>query len=160
MAREKIPTTPAVQFLKAKNIPFRLHAYAYEERGGTSVAAEQLDVHEHRVIKTLVMEDENRSPLIVLMHGDREVSTKNLARALAVKSITPCDPKAAQRHTGYLVGGISPFGTRKALKVYMEGTIPPLQTVFINAGKRGLLAEIATDDLLRVLDPKPVHVAL
>lgn len=160
MAKEKFPVTPAVRMLRSKKIPFNLRTYTYEDRGGTSVSARELHVDEHMVIKTLVMEDEKKRPLIVLMHGDRQVSTKNLARTLGVKSINPCDPQVAQRHTGYLVGGTSPFGTRKSLKVYMESSIMSLPKILINAGKRGLLAEMTPDDLIKALDPVTVDVAV
>ena len=148
MAKEKFPITPAIRMLRSKKIPFNLRTYTYEDRGGTSVSARELHVDEHMVIKTLVMEDEEKRPLIILMHGDRQVSTKNLARTLGVKSINPCDPQVAQKHTGYLVGGTSPFGTRKSLKVFMESSIMSLPKILINAGKRGLLAEMTPDDLI------------
>ena len=160
MAKEKFPVTPAIRMLRSKKIPFNLRTYTYEDRGGTSVSARELHVDEHMVIKTLVMEDEKKRPLIVLMHGDRQVSTKNLARTLGVKSINPCDPQVAQKHTGYLVGGTSPFGTRKSLKVFMESSIMSLPKILINAGKRGLLAEMTPDDLIKALDPVTVDVAV
>lgn len=160
MAKEKIPTTPAIRILKQQKVPYTLRTYHYEDRGGTAVSARELDVDEHQVIKTLVMEDEKGTPLIILMHGDREVSTKNLARALGAKSIKPCDPKVAQKHTGYLVGGTSPFGTRKPLRVYMESTIQTLPQIYINAGKRGLLAEMSPEVMMKVLNPVPVEVAV
>lgn len=160
MAKEKFPVTPAIRMLRSKKIPFNLRTYTYEDRGGTSVSARELRVDEHMVIKTLVMEDEKKRPLIVLMHGDRQVSTKNLARTLGVKSINPCDPQVAQKHTGYLVGGTSPFGTRKSLKVFMESSIMSLPKILINAGKRGLLAEMTPDDLIKALDPVTVDVAV
>lgn len=160
MAKEKFPVTPAIRMLRSKKIPFNLRTYTYEDRGGTSVSARELHVDEHMVIKTLVMEDEKKRPLIVLMHGDRQVSTKNLARTLGVKSINPCDPQVAQKHTGYLVGGTSPFGTRKSLKVFMESSIMSLPKILINAGKRGLLAEMTPNDLIKALDPVTVDVAV
>ena len=160
MAKEKFPVTPAIRMLRSKKIPFNLRTYTYEDRGGTSVSARELRVDEHMVIKTLVMEDEEKRPLIILMHGDRQVSTKNLARTLGVKSINPCDPQVAQKHTGYLVGGTSPFGTRKSLKVFMESSIMSLPKILINAGKRGLLAEMTPDDLIKALDPVTVDVAV
>lgn len=146
--------------LKQKKVPYTLRTYQYEDRGGTTVSARELKVDEHSVIKTLVMEDEKRAPLIILMHGDREVSTKNLARTLGAKTIRPCDPKIAQKHTGYMVGGTSPFGTRKPLRVYMESTIQTLPKIYINAGKRGLLAEMSPEALMKVLNPVPVEVAI
>ncbi len=160
MAKEKIPATPAIRMLKRQKVPYRLRTYQYVEKGGTAVSARELKVDEHQVIKTLVMEDEKKDPLIILMHGDREVSTKNLARTLGAKTISPCDPKVAQKHTGYMVGGTSPFGTRKPLRVYMESTIQSLPKIYINAGKRGLLAEIPPEALIKVLKPVPVEVAI
>jgi Cys-tRNA(Pro) deacylase len=160
MAKDKIPVTPAVLALKKNQVDFIPRSYRYEEHGGTRVSARELGVPEHEVIKTLVMEDEGGSPLIVLMHGDREVSTKALARILGVKSVRPCDPKTAERHTGYRVGGTSPFGTKKPLPVYMEETIPGLPRILINAGSRGLLAEMPPSELVRVLNPAPVRVAI
>ena len=160
MDKEKFPTTQAIRVLRQHKVDFQLRPYKYEERGGTAVSARELGVDEHQVIKTLVMEDEKGSPLLILMHGDREVSTKNLARMLQVKSIQPCDPEVANRHTGYLVGGTSPFGTRKSLPIYVESTVLDLPRIFINAGKRGLLAEMAPAELKRVLKPIPVHVAI
>ena len=134
--------------------------YRYEEHGGTRVSARELGVDEHAVVKTLVMEDERREPLIVLMHGDREVSTKQLARQTGRKTVTPCDPAVAQRHTGYMVGGTSPFGTRKTLPVFIERTILELDTVYINGGRRGFLVALSPQEIARVLNPTVVHVAL
>ena len=149
----------AVAVLKKHQVAFTEHEYRYEERGGTAVSSRELGVDEHSVIKTLVMEDENKRPLIVLMHGDREVSTKNLARQIGVKTITACAPEVAQRHTGYLVGGTSPFGTRKPLPVYMERSIGDLDRLFINGGRRGFLVSLAASELMRVLSPTLVEVA-
>ena len=160
MAKEKIPTTPAILALKAQSADFTLHPYPYEERGGTKTAADKLMVDEHRVIKTLVMEDETGKPLIILMHGDKEVSTKSLARDIGVKSVSPCNPAIAEKHTGYKVGGTSPFGARKAIPVYMEQTIADLPEIFINAGSRGLLARMPSAELIRILKPITVSVAL
>jgi Cys-tRNA(Pro) deacylase len=160
MKKEKIPTTPAILALKAQGTDFTLHTYPYEERGGTKRAAGKLGVDEHRVIKTLVMEDEAGKPLIILMHGDKEVSTKSLARSIGVKSVSPCNPAIAEKHTGYKVGGTSPFGTRKAMPVYMEQTIVDLPEIFINAGSRGLLARIPSSEVIRILKPVAVSVAL
>ena len=154
------PSTPAVLLLRGQGVSFTEHTYRYEERGGTAVAARELGVPEHAVVKTLVMEDESRKPLVVLMHGDREVSTKNLARQVGAKAVTPCKPDAATRHTGYLVGGTSPFGTRKPLPIYIERTILDLPTIYINGGSRGFLLGVAPADVLRVLDAKVVDVAL
>jgi len=160
MAKDKIPATPAARVLKASGLAFSLRTYRYEPRGGTKVSARELGVDEHRVVKTLVMEDENQRPLIVLMHGDREVSTKALARLLGVKTVMPCTPETANRHTGYLVGGTSPFGTRKPLPIYAEASILELPVIYINAGKRGLLAEMHPRDLAAILTPIPVNVAI
>jgi Cys-tRNA(Pro) deacylase len=160
MTKEKIPTTPAILALKAQEADFTLHTYPYEERGGTKVSAKKLGVDEHCVIKTLVMEDETGKPLIILMHGDKEVSTKSLARIIGVKSISPCNPSVAEKHTGYKVGGTSPFGIRKIMPVYMEKTVADLQEIFINAGSRGLLARMRSTELIRILKPIEVQVAL
>jgi len=160
MNKEKIPTTPAVLALKAHKAQFTLHTYPYEERGGTKTAAGKLMVDEHSVIKTLIMEDETGKPLIMLMHGDKEVSTKSLARALGVKSVSPCNPAVAEKHTAYKVGGTSPFGTRKTMPVYMEQTIADLPDIFINAGSRGLLARMPAAELIRLLKPVRVSVAI
>ena len=160
MSKEKIPTTPAVLALKAQKAQFTLHTYPYEERGGTKTAAGKLMVDEHSVIKTLIMEDETGKPLIMLMHGDKEVSTKSLARALGVKSVSPCNPAVAEKHTAYKVGGTSPFGTRKTMPVYMEQTIADLTDIFINAGSRGLLARMSAAELIRLLKPVRVSVAI
>ncbi|PKN29924.1 MAG: Cys-tRNA(Pro) deacylase [Deltaproteobacteria bacterium HGW-Deltaproteobacteria-21] len=154
------PITQAIRVLKQKNADFTLRPYRYQEKGGTEVASRELGMDEHQVIKTLVMEDDRGNPFLVLMHGDREVSTKNLARIMGVKTVKPCDPDTAHRLTGYMVGGISPFGTRKSLPVYLEETILELPTILINAGKRGLLAEIAPGELVRVLNPAAVRVAI
>ena len=160
MSRDKLPITQAVRVLKENGVKFTLRTYKYEEKGGTPVASRELGVDEHQVIKTLVMEDDLKKPLLILMHGDNQVSTKNLARVLGVKSVEPCDPETAHRRTGYVVGGISPFGTRKPLQVYVEASILDLPRIYINAGKRGLLAEISPDDLKKVLNPTPVNVAI
>jgi Cys-tRNA(Pro) deacylase len=149
----------AVPVLKKHQVAFTEHEYRYEQRGGTAVSARELGVDEHSVIKTLVMEDENKRPLIVLMHGDREVSTKSLARQIGAKVITPCAPEVAQRHTGYMVGGTSPFGTRKPLQVYMERSIGALDRLYINGGRRGFLVSLAAADLIRVLSPTLVEAA-
>jgi len=160
MTKDKIPVTPCLLLLKQQRITFELRPYRYEEHGGTRVSALELGVDEHLIIKTLVMEDEKKSPFIVLMHGDRQVSTKSLARTLGVKSITPCDPKVAEKHTGYKVGGTSPFGTRKPLIIYMEESITSLPKILINAGSRGLLAEMSPTDLVRGLNPVMVNAAI
>lgn len=160
MAREKPPITPAIRMLRAEKVAFTDHLYAYEEKGGTAVSARELGVDEHCVIKTLVMEDENRSPLIVLMHGDLQVSTRELARSAGVKQISPCSPETARKHTGYLVGGTSPFGTRRSMPVFMEEGIAGLEKIYINGGKRGYLVEMAPRDLIRVLKPITVNVGI
>ena len=149
--------TPAVRYLRAKKIYFKPHLYPYEEHGGTRQAAEVLKIPEHAVIKTLVMESEAGRPLIVLEHGDYQVSTKQLARILGLKRITPCAEEKAQKYTGYQVGGISPFGTRKSLPVYVEKSILTLDTLYINGGKRGFLIEITPDDLVRALKVEEVE---
>jgi Cys-tRNA(Pro) deacylase len=160
MSKERIPATPAVLAMKQGGVAFTLRPYRYEEHGGTRVSARELGVDEHEVVKTLVMEDEEGAPFIILMHGDRQVSTKNLARTLGVKAVAPCDPRTAERHTGYRVGGTSPFGTRKPLRIFMEEGIAGLPRLLINAGSRGLLAEMAPADLIRVLKPVLVKVAV
>ena len=154
------PVTPAVRLLREKDVAFEPHLYDYVERGGTSHSAEALGVDEHAVVKTLVMETDARKPLLVLMHGDREVSTKQLARALGVKGVHPCDFAQAQKHTGYLVGGTSPFGTRARLPVYVERTIFDLPKIYINGGKRGFLVEIVPQVLRDVLKVEEVEVAI
>jgi Cys-tRNA(Pro) deacylase len=152
--------TPATGFLKARGVTFTEHEYEYIEHGGTEVPARALGVPEHHIVKTLVMQDEARKPLIVLMHGDRKVSTKNLARQAGRKSIEPCRPEVAQRHTGYPVGGTSPFGTRKPLPVYAERSIFALAEIYINGGRRGLLVKVRAADLARALEPILVDAAL
>lgn len=160
MARDKSPVTPAVRQLRAEKVAFTDHPYDYEEKGGTAVSARELGVDEHCVIKTLVMEDERKNPLIVLMHGDLQVSTKELARIVGVKQISPCTPDAAQKHTGYMVGGTSPFGARRRMTVYMESSISALERIYINGGKRGYLVGMEPGELIRVLKPVPVTVGI
>jgi Cys-tRNA(Pro) deacylase len=152
--------TPATQKLKAERVQYSEHFYEYVEHGGATRGADELGVPAAEVVKTLVMEDENASPLIVLMHGDRKVSTKNLARQAGKKRIEPCKPELAQRHTGYMVGGTSPFATRKPLRVYMERSILDLPEIYINGGRRGFLVKLKTSELVRVLAPQLVDVAL
>jgi Cys-tRNA(Pro) deacylase len=152
-------STPAVHFLRRHGVEFTEHSYRYEEHGGTRVSARELSVDEHVVIKTLVMEDDDKEPLIVLMHGDREVSTKQLARQIGKRSIEPCAPAVAERHTGYMVGGTSPFGTRKAVPVYIERTILDLDRAYINGGRRGFLVSLAPSEIVRALGASPVDVA-
>ena len=160
MAHSTAPVTPAVRALRAAGVPFTEHLYRYEEHGGTRVSARELGVDEHAVVKTLVMEDDARSPLIVLMHGDLEVSTKQLARAIGRRHVEPCKPDVANRHSGYLVGGTSPFGLRKAMRVYVERTILDLPRIYINGGARGFLVGITPADLVRVLNPTLVVVGI
>ena len=152
--------TPAQAFLKQRGIAFSEHTYKSVEHGGTAVPAQALGVPEHAVVKTLVMEDEDKKPLIVLMHGDRTVSTKNLARQAGRKSVEPCAPEVAQRHTGYQVGGTSPFGTRKEMPVFVERSILALPEIYINGGRRGLLVRVRSADLALALRLSPVDVAL
>jgi len=152
--------TPATRWLRERGISFSEHPYAYEEHGGTAVSARELGVDEHAVVKTLVMEDETTAPLVVLMHGDRKVSTKALAREIGVKRIAPCDPDVARRHSGYLVGGTSPFGTRKPIRTYVEATVLDLARVFVNGGRRGYLVGVAPQILVEPLAATPVHCAL
>ncbi len=156
---EDFPITQAVRALRSAKVGFTPHLYDYVEHGGTAHSAASLGVDEHTVIKTIVLEDERKQPLICLQHGDREVSTKNLARAIGCKTITPCTPEVANRHTGYLVGGTSPFSTRKPIPIYLQESITALPRIFINGGKRGILVGIAVDDLVRVLKPTLVDAA-
>jgi Cys-tRNA(Pro) deacylase len=160
VSKEKLPVTPAIRVLREYQVAYTPLLYKYEERGGTAVSARELGVDEHQTIKTLIMEDERHNPLIVLMHGDREVSTKELARFLGVKTITPCRPEIANKHSGYLVGGTSPFGTHKPMPVYLEETILQLPRIYINAGKRGFLVEMQPEDLMLVLRPTLVRVGI
>ncbi len=154
------PETPATRFLRTHNIAHSNHLYDYEEHGGTKVSARELNVDEHAVVKTLVMEDENAKPLIVLMHGDRKVSTKELARQIGCKKVEPCKPDVANRHTGFLVGGTSPFGTKKPMPVCIEKSILDLPLIYVNGGRRGYLVGVHPHDILRVLQPKVVEAAL
>ncbi|MGE0790363.1 MAG: Cys-tRNA(Pro) deacylase [Sandaracinaceae bacterium] len=156
---DRLPVTPAIRALRAAKVAYAPHLYEYVERGGTRVSAEALGVDEYAVVKTLVFEDDAKRPLIVLMHGDREVSAKGLARLLGQKSIRPCDPKTAERHSGYQVGGTSPFGTKKPMPIYVEASILELPAIYINGGKRGFLVEIDPRELVRVLGVTPVSVA-
>lgn len=154
----KLPVTPAIRALRAAKVAFDVHEYEYVPRGGTKASAAALEVDEHAVIKTLVFEDEDRRPLIVLMHGDREVSGKELARVLERKRVVPCDPAVAEKHTGYQVGGTSPFGLRRPIPIYFEATILALERIYINGGRRGLLVSLPTSELVRTLAPMPVSV--
>ena len=158
--KEHISETQATQLLRKHQVSFDEHPYPYEEHGGTSVSARELNVPEHAVIKTLVMQDEAAKPLIVLMHGDCKVSTKNLARGIGCKSVEPCKPEVAQRHSGYMIGGTSPFGTKKAMPVYVEQSILTLERIYINGGRRGFLVSLAPQVLMDLLNAKPVQCAL
>jgi Cys-tRNA(Pro) deacylase len=160
LSSKRAPSTPATRMLKSAGVSYTEHFYEYEEHGGTRVAAAALSVPEHAVVKTLVMEDEARQPLIILMHGDLEVSTKQLARAAGHRSVAPCKPDVANRHTGYLVGGTSPFGTRKPLPIYVEATILDLPAIYINGGSRGFLLGLSPSVLVALLGPTPVHVGI
>lgn len=154
------PETQATKFLRQHGVVYSSHLYTYEEHGGTNVSSRELNVDEHCVVKTLIMEDESTKPLIVLMHGDCKVSTKDLARKIGCKKIEPCKPDVANRHTGFLVGGTSPFGTKKTMPVYVEKTIFDLPLIYINGGRRGYLVAIAPHELTRLLDAHVVEVAL
>ena len=154
------PETPATRFLRKHQVAYSSHLYTYEEHGGTKVSARELDVDEHQVVKTLVMEDESQKPLIVLMHGDCKVSTKELARQIGCKKVEPCKPEAANRYTGFLVGGTSPFGTKRTMPVYIEKTILDLPLIYINGGRRGYLVGIHPSDLQRLLSPVVVQMVL
>jgi Cys-tRNA(Pro) deacylase len=156
----KVSETPATAFLKKHGVAFTEHPYDYEERGGTRVSSEKLGVPEHSVVKTLVMEDDAKKPLVVLMHGDREVSTKNLARQIGKKRVEPCKPDVAERHSGYQVGGTSPFGLRKPMPVFVEKTILDLDRIYINGGRRGFLVGLDPKELVRVVGATSVEVAL
>ncbi|MCM2332972.1 MAG: Cys-tRNA(Pro) deacylase [Anaeromyxobacteraceae bacterium] len=155
----KTPSTPATRLLREKGVAYTEHPYRYEEKGGTRVSARELGVDEHAVVKTLVMEDEAGAPLVVLMHGDREVSVKALARQLGKKTISPCRPEVAQRHSGYQVGGTSPMGTRKAMPVYVERTILDLPRVYVNGGSRGFLVGLDPKALAVLVGAVPVDAA-
>lgn len=158
--KEHVSETPATQLLRKKGAVFSEHPYAYEEHGGTSVSSRELGVEEHEVVKTLIMQDEHAKPMVVLMHGDKTVSTKNLARQIACKSVEPCKPEVAQRHSGYMIGGTSPFGTKKAMPVYVEASILDLEKIYLNGGRRGYLIGIAPALLLDILSAKAVNCAL
>ncbi|MFG5779169.1 Cys-tRNA(Pro) deacylase [Comamonas sp. J-3] len=158
--KNHISETPATQWLKANKVLFSEHPYDYVEHGGTEESAKQLGLDEHMVVKTLVMQDQDAKPLIVLMHGDCKVSTKNLARQIGAKSIEPCKPEVANRHSGYLVGGTSPFGTRKDMPVYVEQSILELPRIAINGGRRGFLVQLDPQVCVQVLGAKPVNCAL
>jgi Cys-tRNA(Pro) deacylase len=158
MSETKPIMTTAIRQLIEHNVQFTSHFYKYEEKGGTAVSSRELGVDEHVVIKTLIMETETKQPIIVLMHGDCQVSTKQLARQMNVKSVTSCDPEVANKHSGFMVGGTSPFGTKKVMPVYLEKTICGLERIFLNGGKRGFLINLKTQDLVRVLHPQIVEI--
>ncbi len=155
----KHPVTMAVRVLREHHVTFTPHLYDWEPRGGTAASAAALAVDEHAVIKTLIFEDDRKQPLCILMHGDREVSAKNLARTLGAKSVAPCTPEIADRHSGYQVGGTSPFGLRRAMPIYLQRTIADLPRIYINGGGRGFLVELPPADLIRVLTPTLVDAA-
>jgi Cys-tRNA(Pro) deacylase len=158
--KDRLGETPATTWLRSRGIAFDEHGYDYAPRGGTAESSRQIGVSEHEVIKTLVMQDESAEPLVVLMHGDRQVSTKNLARAIGAKSVTPCRPDVAQRHSGYLVGGTSPFGTRKPMRVFVESSVLALPRIYINGGRRGHLVSLDPAVLRDQLGATPVDCAL
>lgn len=158
--KNKYPVTSAIRELEKAQVAYTPHLFPYEEKGGTAHSSRVLGVPEHNVIKTLLMENENKEPLVVLMHGDMQVSTKQLARDLGMKTITPCKPEVADRHSGYQVGGTSPFGTRKKMPVYMEKSILDLEMVYINGGKRGFLVCLSPKEIQRVLSPALVQVSI
>lgn len=160
MAKVKSPVTAAIRVLRQAGVAFGEHPYHYEDKGGSALSARELGVAEQSVVKTLIMEDERKEPLLVLMHGDRQVSTKELARAIGVKTVSPCTPETAQRHSGYLVGGTSPFGTKKQLPAYLEETILSLPLIYINGGSRGFLVSMQPSELVRVLKPVLVKVGI
>jgi len=160
MAKRVHPKTNAIRCLLQHEIPFEVFTYPYKERGGTGVSSQALGVDEHCVVKTLIMETNTKIPLIVLMHGDREVSTKQLARVLGVKSVAPCAPDKANQHSGYVVGGTSPWGTRRTMDVYAEQSLFDLEHIYINGGQRGLLVRIDPHDLHKALHVTPVQVGI
>ena len=161
MSKSKhISETPATQFLRRQGAAFGEHPYEYVDHGGTGESARQLGVPEHAVVKTLILEDERAQPLVVLMHGDCSVSTKNLARQIGCKSVQPCKPEVAQRHSGFMVGGTSPFGTKKRMPVYVEATVLALDKIYINGGRRGYLVSLDPKLLTTLVDAKPVECAL
>ena len=159
MASKPPPMTQALRVLRAAGVEFETHEYAYVEKGGTAASSAALGLSEHQVIKTLVLEDDTKEPLIALMHGDKQVSTRNLARQIGMRSVQPCKPEVADRHSGYQVGGTSPFGTRRAMKIYMERSILELGRIWINGGRRGLLVSLDPKEAARVLQPVLVDVA-
>jgi len=160
MAKDKYPITPAIRELRKFKIDFEPHVYDYVERGGAAHSAEVLGADLHAVIKTIILENEKSEPCVVLMHGDKDISTRNLAREIGVKTLKPCEPDTANKHTGYLVGGTSPLGTRKVMKIYMEKTIADIEMIYLNGGKRGFLVSLKTADLVKAIKPVMVNVAI
>jgi Cys-tRNA(Pro) deacylase len=160
MAKDKLPVTQAIRVLRDHGVEFETHTYEYVEKGGAAASSNALGVPEHSVVKTLVMEDDRRAPLLVLMHGDKQVSTRNLARTIGARSIQPCKPDVADKHSGYQVGGTSPFGTRRAMPVYLERSVLELERVWINGGRRGMLVSLDPREIVRVLAPTLVDVAV
>lgn len=160
MTKQNFPSTSATRILEKHGVSYSSHLYPYQEKGGTAVSSRELGVSEHLVIKTLIMENEKKDPLIVLMHGNMQVSTKALARTIGAKTISPCRPETAEKHSGYQVGGTSPFGTRRAMPIYVEKSILSIDKIFINGGKRGYLVSISPSELMRVLNAIPVEVGL
>ncbi len=157
--KDRIPVTMAIRALRAAKVTFVPHTYPYQPRGGTAASSAALGVDEHEVVKTLIFEDDRKQPLCILMHGDREVSAKALARAIGARAVSPCAPEVADRHSGYQVGGTSPFGLRRAMPIYLERTIAALPRLFINGGARGFLVELAPAEVIRVLQPTLVDAA-
>lgn len=160
MAKDKVPATQAIRVLREQGVAFEKHVYDYVEKGGTAASSSALGVDEHAVVKTLIMENDQREPLIVLMHGDKQVSTRALARTIGARSIQPCKPEVADKHSGYQVGGTSPFGTKRAMPVYLERSVLALERIWVNGGRRGLLVSLAPSELVRVLAPTLVDVAV
>jgi Cys-tRNA(Pro) deacylase len=160
MSKDKVPATQAIRVLREQGVAFETHVYDYVEKGGTAASSSALGVDEHAVVKTLIMENDQREPLVVLMHGDKQVSTRALARTLGARSIQPCKPEVADKHSGYQVGGTSPFGTTRAMPVYLERSVLALERIWVNGGRRGLLVSLAPSELVRVLAPTLVDVAV
>jgi Cys-tRNA(Pro) deacylase len=160
MSKDKVPATQAIRVLREQGVAFETHLYDYVEKGGTAASSSALGVDEHAVVKTLIMENDQRDPLVVLMHGDKQVSTRALARTLGARSIQPCKPEVADKHSGYQVGGTSPFGTKRAMPVYLERSVLALERIWVNGGRRGLLVSLAPSELVRVLAPTLVDVAV
>lgn len=157
---QRTPVTPAIRFLRNHDVTYSEHLYEYQEKGGTASVSEALSVDEHLVVKTLIMETDKKQPIVVLMHGDKSVSTKELARILGTKRVAPCEPKSAQKHSGYMVGGTSPFGTRTAMPVYVEASILELDRIYINGGHRGFILDMSPQVLVEVLHAVKIQVAV